>query len=209
MPTSNIRFSRSSRPRTVPGAQGLATVPLVCLLTATAAVLVGCGGGSTDSLDEFTGTWTIDTDSTFTLQCPGMADVPDLSLWTSEMMIAPGPVSDLVETNGACQFRFDVAGKVASVAEPDPVTGAPPTCSLQLNLADTTGNEVLDDVVIQPIAGQWLFRLELPVKGKPPGAQVLGSANWTETRRFVNGMTTTVGPCTYVVAANLTKLANR
>jgi hypothetical protein len=188
-------------------------ISLVMGVLASAA----CGGGSSEeAFSSFLGTWKLESTSTFTVTCPGQTPLTDASIW-DELVFDPGTVSDIIEITGGsrditgnlCRFGYNVKGQTASITAIDGLTNAAPSCEfvLQVQNDPMTGNVTeVDSVQIAPTPAQWSLALQPAVKNAPPHAILNGAAQWTEKHLTVAG-TTALPACTYVVLANLTKVA--
>lgn len=205
----------SSSPRGV--GRGRLLVALMCL-GGTAALAAGCSesDGGDSPFAEYTGTWRVDFGtaaapaSVFSLTCPTLQSAVELPLW-DKMIFQPGTVSDLVETAGPadCQFAFDVNQKFAAVPATDPLTGMPTTCTTLVNSGQdpTTGDQIELYLEVKP--SPWEFRLQTPVKGQAPTAQLVG----TSKGRLIGYDTTTsmgIGSdagCVYDLVVKLVKIA--
>jgi hypothetical protein len=92
---------------------------LLALMVVTVSAAAGCGGSSSNNLEQFTGTWKY-TQSLGTLSCTGQAD--QQGLLGSSKLWAQGVSSDLVDLSPSifdpttqCFYAFDVKGKVATI----------------------------------------------------------------------------------------------
>lgn len=149
--------------------------------------------------------WLVDSD-TSTLKCPQEVGLENVSfpLWASgsTVTIAAGVLTDLVGTDGACLFDYNVKGKIASVPTPDPYTGKPPACTISISAMDASNVLLASDATV-PIS----FALLVPVKGAAPTAQVVGSAAVTVSLADATGQLQQLTPCTFAAQVNVHKLA--
>lgn len=174
-------------------------------LWVVALAAAGCGSSSTDPqpFPEFEGVWAID-DDTSSLSCPmevGLDSVP-FSIWNTSVTMDAGVLGDLIEAQDICRFSYDVMGKIATLANPDPYTGMAPTCKVSVSSTDDS------NVVLAPTASPvWTFKLLAPVQGKAPTAQIVGAAGATVSLADSNGNLQTLTPCTFAAQLNLHKIA--
>ena len=179
-------------------------------------LLGGCDSDdSPDPFAEFEGKWNVDVD-TSTVTCPqsmsfgtngtatfspwsDVSALPGMTLGT--IAVEPGVLTDLVETAGACQFGFDVKGKVASVPNPDPFTHQAPRCVIPV-LGDGTSNVTLSSSSAQPLT----FQLDKPVTGMAQVAYLVGAADATAALLDSYGILNQFSPCTFAAQVKLHKV---
>ena len=185
------------------------------------SLAAGCGSDSTtaEPFDEYTGRWQQSMDATqaskFQLDCAERT--PPLSIdfpLFTQLTLEAGTISDLYESAGPgdCQFYFSVVPKkgMSSIVNPDPITAMAPLCFINVNTAadPLTGDTIQTFLVVTPTT--WNFNLKAPVKGKPPGAQLLTTAQVSITD-FDSDTSppTQVGSenCTYAITENLDKIS--
>ncbi|MES1165343.1 MAG: hypothetical protein ABUR63_06295 [Verrucomicrobiota bacterium] len=189
------------------------------LLAPVAALAAGCGGGDSDSLTEFEGSWRVTSDtartSDFRLACPAIPFDDQFPLFTG-LILDRGTVTDIFESAGPgnCQFGFNSVPKMKAieVANPDPFTNAAPRCLMDLGTSTDPANQHVIDTqfVITPVS--WVFNLQAPVSGKAPQGQLIGHAtvslndvDVTAEPPAIVGMTA----CTFDVRENLDKVSKQ
>lgn len=191
---------RQLRPETPAGTRR-AGWPLVAALVVAGAA--GCSSSGNADVDEFLGTWLVDSEtSTFTLTCPFLEAPIPFQLW-SVLRLEPGTLSDLVDLGGPCPGYYDVTKKgVATLASPDPFTGQAPICRIDESTADVTA-------FLELQFADWKLLHLAPVKGKAPQGQLAGSANAPFFTVDSTGQATADpdGACTFVVNAQLNKIS--
>lgn len=181
--------------------RSLAAVVALALLAGTATA--GCSDGEGGALDEFTGTWSIDPDpakSMFTLTCPFLTDPLPFQLW-SLVRLEEGTLSDLVDLGGPCPAYYDISGKIATLASPDPHTQMAPICRIDESTDTVTAYLELQFT-------NWKISLLAPVKGESPKAQLIGIANAPFFTVDADGIPQPDpdGDCSYNVRADLSKI---
>jgi hypothetical protein len=136
----------------------------------------------------------------------------DFPLFT-EVVLKEGTLSDLYESAGPgdCQFGFNAVPTkgTSAIVSPDPYKSKAAGCTVSLGAQTdpTTMDSIDTQLVLTP--SNWQFNLKPPVKGKAPGAQLIGQAaitvnsvDLTTTPQMVVGSL----PCTYDLLANLDKV---
>lgn len=181
--------------------RALTAVAAVALLAVTASA--GCSDSDGGAFDEYTGTWTIDPDpakAIFTLTCPFLTDPLPFQLW-SLVRLEEGTLSDLIDLGGPCPVYYDVSGKTATLASPDPFTKMAPICRI-----DESSDTVAAFLELQ--YANWKLSLLAPVKGEAPKAQLIGTANAPFFTVDADGIPQPdpAGDCSYNVHADLTKV---
>lgn len=195
-------FSGQTRRRALVSGRALGSLAATALLATVVAS--GCSSSDGNALDEYTGTWNIDPDpakSMFTLTCPFLADPIPLPLW-SQVRMEEGTLSDLVELGGTCPGYYDVTSKgTATLSSPDPFTSMAPICQVFIDEASTQ--------YIEFRFTNWKITLQAPVKGQAPHGQMIGTAGAPIFILDADGVPQPDerGECSYVVHADLTKIA--
>ena len=150
--------------------------------TVFAAIALGCGsllaGCGSDSdpppYGEFTGIWDLEFPADgrpYKTTCADPMDgTQQLGVSFQGMRFERGTLTDLVETAWECRITYDVQGKTALAANPDPYTGLAPECSFLLGFFnDAAGTEIAVFGTVQP-ADRWNFALDAAQPGKAPSA---------------------------------------
>lgn len=151
--------------------------------TLFAAIALGCGsllaGCGSDSdpppFSDFTGIWDLEVTasgaSPFQTNCTDpMNGTQLLGVSFGGMRFERGTLTDLVETGWECRITYDVQGKSAVAANPDPYTMVAPECSFLMGfIADQAGNDVAVFATVQP-ADRWNFTIQAAQAGKAPTA---------------------------------------
>lgn len=162
--------------------------------TLFAAIALGCGsllagcGGDSDPLpySDFTGIWdlevTADGASPFQTNCSDpMNGTQALGVAFGGMRFERGTLTDLVETGWECRVTYDVQGKLAVAANPDPYTALAPECSFLLGFfTDQAGVETAVFATVQP-ADRWSFSIQAAQPNKAPTATLDISARVMRT----------------------------
>ena len=162
--------------------RALTTLALAAACTTGAA----CGGdGDGGPTDSFVGRWVKAFEpaaSGFGLVCTdtNFADynISSLLIWPS-VEFEHGVVSDLIETSGNCPtLNWNIAGKVATLPDPDPVVDDVPACGFDISWQDASGFVNPGLVIIAPKPADWKFTL-LGTKNASgaPQAELAGSAD--------------------------------
>jgi len=172
------------------------------MVACLAALAGGCSSsGDSTKFAEFVGTWTFESEnSTFNLSCPTVSIEAPFTFWDT-VAFEPGVLSDLEDVGGPCYFAYNVDGKVASVATPDPYTGLAPTCEIFLSFGS---------IVLNPSADPaWKFGLFAPEAGQAPRAQMEGTAPVVLNidADATTGAPASAEPCTFSGAGKFHKIA--
>jgi hypothetical protein len=175
-----------------------------------------CSDNDSQPLEDFVGTWVLTSDTTQTnnarLLCSTAMIDTDFALF-NQVVLKEGTLSDLYESAGPgdCQFGFDAvpAKGTSAIVSPDPYKSKAAGCTVSLG---TQADAVTMDSIETLLAltpSNWQFNLKAPVKGKAPGAQLIGQAviNVTSVDLDTNPqMVVGTIPCTYDLLANLDKV---